>query len=97
MVRHTPGPWSVVLVGALKIKADSTPGYFATIEGACAGAHGAEGEANARLIAAAPELLAALESLVSAPDAFPPPGEFSDTARKHREARALIARIRGSK
>lgn len=62
--QHTPGPWKVSRTGEeLQISAISTPGYFAVIRGACAGAH-EQGEANARLIAAAPELLEALEELV---------------------------------
>lgn len=60
--KHTPGPWVVVRAGnSTLIRSDSQRGYFAKIEGACAGAHGAEGEANARLIAAAPDLLEALK------------------------------------
>lgn len=65
--KHTPGPWSVAETqeGTL-IKSDVEPGYFARIQGACAGAHGKQGAANARLIAAAPELLAACKATVAA-------------------------------
>jgi hypothetical protein len=61
--KHSPGPWRAQRVGQYgpwHIVA-ATPGYFAEITGACDGAHGKTADANARLIAAAPELLAACE------------------------------------
>lgn len=51
---HTPGPWHIQQVG--------TPGYFVINQahGIPVPATGPKGEANARLMAAAPELAAAL-------------------------------------
>ena len=63
---HTPGPWVAEGRGAnlTVVFAGSTPG---SRPGVCAVADGTEKEreANARLIAAAPELLAALAAIVS--------------------------------
>ena len=66
---HTPGPWAVARkrgplhgIGAtdpLAIK-DSTGEYVATLGGGSV--HFANADANARLIAAAPDLLAALKA-----------------------------------
>lgn len=60
MNKHTPGPWDVR-------KIDNAPS-FRGIFGICANGSGnsirEEEEANARLIAAAPELLEALERFV---------------------------------
>jgi len=61
MSKHTPGPWKMVRVGETLTIKGAVPGYFAEIRGACEAAHGATGEANAHLIAAAPDLLAALQ------------------------------------
>jgi hypothetical protein len=74
MSKHTPGPWAVMAsdeewgtyqigafcvdVGSMQGTADwySSPEYFAARD---------EDEANARLIAAAPDLLAACEAMLS--------------------------------
>ena len=108
MSKHTPGPWSVGKVSHKKqrvdidsLHADQTLGHQ-TWRG-LARAYGcedmpAEGTAvmlaNARLIAAAPELLEALEQMVSV---------FLDTEGRHGEsendamdaARAAIAKATG--
>jgi hypothetical protein len=52
----------MVRVGETLTIKGAVPGYFAEIRGACDAAHGATGEANARLIAAAPDLLSALQA-----------------------------------
>jgi hypothetical protein len=63
MTTHTPGPWRVVTDPRKSSKlpliatASETP-YVVTA------VHGSPREANARLIAAAPELLAALQDLL---------------------------------
>ena len=56
--KHTPGPWHVT-----GYHVEARAGAIATV---CdAGDDDTEGDANARLIAAAPELLAALQGLVA--------------------------------
>ena len=58
---HTPGPWAIQITGGEKeVVTGSTKGLWATIEGP----NFETRHANARLIAAAPELLAALQRLV---------------------------------
>lgn len=52
--QHTPGPWKVVTFGMVVESADGVR--------VCE-THATDREANARLIAAAPELLEALESV----------------------------------
>ena len=56
---HTPGPWQQ---DGQYIAAQGVDEYIVTC-------HGADGSANARLIAAAPELLAALRKIVAACEA----------------------------
>ena len=65
MSEHTPGPWKWTDSNTGLHLSGSKPGYFATLEGACSGAHGAHGEANARLIAEAPALFELAEAFVS--------------------------------
>ena len=58
---HTPGPWAIQITGGKKeVVTGSTKGLWATIEGP----NFQTRNANARLIATAPELLAALQRLV---------------------------------
>lgn len=61
-IKHTPGPWYVVpcLTGAISINKDKQI-PLATVGGASWHLGAEMCEANARLIAAAPELLAALK------------------------------------
>ena len=66
---HTPGPWSIVpifglcnVTGADDRSICSTGGYSNNVLDS--GAVRAENEANARLVAAAPELLAACQAFV---------------------------------
>jgi hypothetical protein len=57
--QHTPGPWQISADGQRVLDSDGE-GVLATVYGAaCADQDGA---ANARLIAAAPDLLAALQN-----------------------------------
>ena len=91
MSPRTPGPW---VVSAM------TPTRVDTIDGSFSiswGGHGEfayprerRAEANARLIAAAPDLLEALKSLVALSEAAAP-GEGFDTA----EAEAAISKAIG--
>ena len=58
---HTPGPWAIQITGGEKeVVTGSTKGLWATIEGP----NFETRHANARLIAAAPDLLTALQRLV---------------------------------
>lgn len=66
--QHTPGPWRNDAPGSLLVVADTPDGE--RIVAGCWGHNDTlavtEGAANARLIAAAPEMLAALESILRA-------------------------------
>lgn len=58
---HTPGPWAIQITGGKKeVVTGSVKGLWATIEGPDYETR----NANARLIAAAPEMLDALQRLV---------------------------------
>lgn len=83
--QHTPGPWDVTPSGYHvydehgNVTADCAQPDIGSLE---------ERKANARLIAAAPELLAMVERLTDA-------RENITRAETYRDARALIARVRG--
>ena len=115
MSGHTPGPWSVTVIGhdleirgngygiahvlagdALRDPALALPGDEEEAE--------AELKANARLIAAAPEMLAALEACHEIMTRLYPQGlpiltgthcEESDWDTAQRKARAVIALTKG--
>jgi hypothetical protein len=79
----TPGPWSILDDDDLKVTApdgDDEPWHIAHICGAC-GHEDDASEANARLIAAAPELLEAVEALFSALEGYIPADEARAKAR----------------
>lgn len=85
MPNHTPGPWGI-------------DGYDINAPWGCvavvceAGADDCEGEANARLISAAPALLTALQALTDAVDAYTPdPEDWPELAA----ARAAIKQATG--
>jgi hypothetical protein len=85
-VAHTPGPWNAVSSAGLLRDVEAV-GHIGV-----AGAMGRtreEQEANARLIAAAPELLEALRLLC---DLNPSQHHIDEVARRHAIARAAIAR-----
>lgn len=69
-MNHTPGPWRVAEIdgepGAVEIRAGTFPHYLGTV--ALIYDHNAK-QADARLIAAAPDLLAALRGCVEALEA----------------------------
>lgn len=106
---HTQGPWTVTDDGYAITGADGGTLIVETTKAnwenlAAAAAQGStlaqkhlpEVEANARLIAAAPELLAALEALVGEADL----GEVDlddDDRIKLDNARAAIAKAKGTK
>jgi hypothetical protein len=99
MTQHTPGPWNVekcrygfavyAKTGDAVVKTEDVEGRYGAIDN----------EADARLIAAAPELLAALEGMEkwasSIHDGYPP-STASIAAAPYREAaRAAIAKATG--
>lgn len=68
--KHTPGPWRISRTSGMEIfinqdydQPNRVPGYFAEVRRFTSDHE--QVDANARLIAAAPELLEALEQLVS--------------------------------
>jgi hypothetical protein len=64
--KHSPGPWKVVRCSDLMIGVQDANGFGVANASAPSNRDTTKIAANARLIAAAPELLAALESLVDA-------------------------------
>lgn len=94
MDKHTPGPWEEhpidstaiqVRAGGAVVAEVATASYYTRLS--------AEQVANARLIAAAPELLEALEGLLSALDR-----QMTDPDRLFRSktaARAVAAKAKG--
>lgn len=95
MEKHTPGPWIA------KRSGNCSPSFGVVIESGellVGGARLSECEANAHLIAAAPDLLSALKSCLSAIDQnayLAPRGSSLDEA--FIKARAAIAKATGSK
>lgn len=65
---HTPGPWQLKKNMSSVGIFDSVGRHITRVP--CVDQQSVRGEANARLIAAAPELLAALQALTSAVDQF---------------------------
>jgi len=89
--KHTPGPWSIDGEGTNAM----VRGADLTIVAVRHRLTGQTHEANARLIAAAPELLEALEDLVYlAEAAMREVGEY-DIEAELADARAAIAKARG--
>ena len=62
--KNTPGPWRYCKTNEGHMIAGAKPGYLAEVRDCGSG----DVEANARLIAAAPELLEALTEIVAAAD-----------------------------
>lgn len=96
MSKHTPTPWRAVRVGNTLTIAGAVPGYFAEIRGACEGAHGAMGEANAEFIVRAvnahDDLVAALQNLARLFQALHPShADWGD----YKAALAAIAKATG--
>jgi hypothetical protein len=95
MSEYTPGPWAVVeLVDGYDIRAPEADCYIATASDpeAVWGAIGPEEDAC--LIAAAPELLEALEELFHLIDSAHD-GERVFTFKMQRKAKAAIAKAKG--
>ncbi len=84
--KHTPGPWNAVpstcetgwLIGP---RETNGPDYVADVHKLTHGRSDEDSEANARLIAAAPDLLAACEALAKIADAYDA-NALDDDARK---------------
>jgi hypothetical protein len=76
MPKHTPGPWAITekrLTNGATLNVWSPPdqdGYRYVVARVDAGVEPGEGDANAHLIAAAPDLLAALKSAVAEIEAW---------------------------
>src|SRR5512139_2026557 len=105
MSKHTPGPWatrrnisSVGIVGADGFAVAAC--RFTGPDGSTTGETIGIGKANARLIAAAPDLLGALRDLLEAFDASPddlPAHEYEAIiADARKRARAAIAKAEQS-
>lgn len=108
-VKHTPGPWEIefdpwhfdtasTVVGGEKVKAKGIGQQMLVQVGGWASP--TEQEANARLIATAPELLEALEELLAVAPAHPPAaGLIVGIEERHslaiKRARAAIAKAMG--
>jgi hypothetical protein len=68
--RHTPGPWEIERTAHVDLWITAPDGRHIVGTVSCGGDQKTEGRANARLIAAAPDMLAALEAVIHA--AFEP-------------------------
>ena len=98
MSAHTPGPWRVI-GGGLHIASDNAPGHVIVCRTGRLGMVGdepkqtlARWEADAHLIAAAPDLLEALEEFLKAYDSDE---LFGDDPSEVEKARAAIAKAKG--
>lgn len=89
MTKHTPGPWRAD-VGCYTVRADALPLSAATGLDSGAVAVAVQSIHDARLIAAAPELLAALEGVESHNAALKPEYKLSESLM--RQVRAAIAK-----
>lgn len=89
---HTPGPWRIERVATLKSEWSIDDEYGEPIAITMPRLDEDQEDANARLIAAAPDLLAALEMLADhAPSVF---AGFRP-ADAYEQARAAIAKAKG--
>lgn len=101
VAKHTPGPWHLEASGpvsgkfTLPVFAEVRPGQRWSV----AHANGVDGEAraNARLIAAAPELLVALRAMLGIDNPAAPDAGHVDYVRAVSLARAAIAKAEGSR
>lgn len=90
-MKHTPGPWHIANGCQIRSAKDQIAKAWMTRNG--------EGLANARLIAAAPELLEALELLAELADGFSVSGVYFTEQIENlvavRRAFAAIAKSKG--
>ena len=92
MSKHTPGPWFAVAdKGQTIIRTSRSSAAFSPLAIVKGDKRDTlkDQEANARLIAAAPDLLDALSEIIN------DGGKFVMTNETHRKARAAIAKARG--
>ena len=92
MNKHTPGPWFAVAdKGQTIIRTSRSSAAFSPLAIVKGDKRDTlkDQEANARLIAAAPDLLEALSEIIN------DGGKFVMTNETHRKARAAIAKARG--
>lgn len=93
MSNHTPGPWRVPITMPTDVVDSAENRWIANCRPSVNGAPLEQQEANARLIAAAPDLLEALEWIVQ-PDI--PIGSNAEFQHRAIEvARAAIAKAKG--
>jgi hypothetical protein len=89
MTQHTPGPWAAT---GWEMREVSAHGHTIAL---CLGGNSAEAarmaRANAALIAAAPDMLAALEAILSCADAR----DSDSMANAMTDARAVITKAKG--
>jgi hypothetical protein len=108
MNKHTPGPWKVddredrddLYISTVKELGRGQWSRFASVVRGWPEMEDADGTANARLIAAAPDLLDALERMVSAGSAaaaspLDPQGRLADVMAELKQARAAIKKAKG--
>lgn len=89
--KHTPGPWTYRAYSTHPhhiIEAEDREGVAYTMD------HEADSKANATLIAAAPDLLAALERLLNA-EALVDDEYYAEIEAAEEQARAAIAKAKG--
>ena len=104
MSSHTPGPWRTT---GLNVRAGdalicfATDHWYAEDDGFYAFTDLAEKQANARLIASAPELLSALKRLTDClsedPNDYPDSSSARQVLDSIRSAREIITKIGGAK
>ena len=99
MSAWTPGPWEVSPALPTRVQrtgGSAIRGHIVTVTRKGSDEDNARAEADARLIAAAPDLYQALHGLlrsVMAPE--PPPGHVRDDSAQIEAARRALARARG--
>jgi hypothetical protein len=104
MTEHTPGPWKTALREGLTSVSIRANGYSLAAVWGKKGAHRptvesiAEGRANARLMTAAPDMLAALRNIVAWEDSDTASGEnidYEGWTKVTAIARTVIAKATG--
>ena len=92
--KHTPGPWMVEPLGSACFEVKCECGYFiATCHDGVRGDRNAD--VNARLIAGAPDLLAALQRIVAVLDKQVASPHLAERASPLAQAKAAIAKATG--